>query len=112
MNLPCGTMQIDWAFILNADVLKDLVKTCNHQKSELATVTCKHVHAQKRDSHVWNNARANVDICYLNPIILAVDKIVSGRKTNKKSFTTLILFQRSGIGLEVFHPLPIPSTAF
>ena len=55
---------------------------------------------------------ANVDICYLNPIILAVDKIVSGRKTNKKLFTTPILFQRPGIGLEVFHPLPIPSSAF
>ena len=55
---------------------------------------------------------ANVDICYLNPIILAVDKIVSGRKTNNKLFTTPILFQRPGIGLEVFHPLPIPSSAF
>ena len=41
VNLPCGTMQIDWALILNADVLKDLVTTCKHQKSALATVTCK-----------------------------------------------------------------------
>ena len=40
VKLSCGAMQIDSTPSLNPDILKDLVTTCKHQKSTLATVTC------------------------------------------------------------------------